>query len=94
MHRTLTLILAVAVAANAGQASAEIKRRMLAIAEGAPVEVRLADDGRLRGRLRALSDEDFELQTIYQGRLGTQRIRFDKTKSVRDLSCRLPVPDS
>ena len=35
-------------------------------------------------RLGAISDTDFEFQTLKHGKLETQQIRFDNLKSIRD----------
>jgi hypothetical protein len=55
-----------------------LKEQVLNIAPGSPVEVRLADNSKLRGRLGPVMDTAFELQTVKGGKVDTENITFDQ----------------
>lgn len=83
MQRIFSLILSVVLTAYSMPASAggrEPREQAMAIRTGSPVEVRLTDNTRIRGRLVAITDLEVELQTVNQA----ERIPFDKVKSVRN----------
>lgn len=62
----------------------EVKTQALNISPGSSVEVRMLDKTKLLGRLGAISDTGFELQTLQGAKIDTQQIVFERVKSVRD----------
>jgi len=87
MKQLLTVILAVLIACLPGpaQQSAEsVKSKVLTIPAGSVVEVRLVDKSKLRGRLGAVSDTGFDLQSIQRNTVETQQIGFDRLQSIKD----------
>ena len=64
------------------------REQALAIRTGSPVEVRLTDNTKVRGRLVSITEVDLEPQLVKQAGVANERIRFDKVKSVRDCSVR------
>ena len=68
--------------------STSIKEQVLNIGQGSPVEVRLADKSKLRGRLGPVTDSGFELQTVKGSKIDTAQIAFDQVKSIKDTAKR------
>lgn len=62
-----------------------VRRQVLSVARDSAVEVRFTDKTKRTGRLGALQEEGFELQTESEGKIQTIPIRFDQVKSVRAL---------
>ena len=62
-----------------------VKEQALTIARDTAVEVRLTDKSKHKGRMGAVSDDGFELQTERQGKITTEQIAFDRVKSVKAL---------
>ena len=88
MREALSIILAVmlAIPATLAQPRAKwlIKETVLTISPGSPVEVRLADGSKLRGRLGTVTDDGFELQTVKGGKVDTAQIAFDQVSAIKD----------
>jgi hypothetical protein len=88
MREALSIVLVVMLASPAAPAqppaSKAIKEQVLSISPGSPVEVRLADKSKLRGRLGPVTDSGFELQTVKADKIDTVQIAFDQVKSVKD----------
>lgn len=87
MREALSMMLTVMLispAAPAQPPSSTLKEQVLNISPGSTVEVRLADKTKLRGRLGAVSDSGFELQTVKGGKIDTAKIAFDQVKSIKD----------
>ena len=60
------------------------KEMVLKIPAGSPVEVRLTDNTKLRGRLGNVSDTGFELQAVKNGKVDTVQVAFDQLKSIKN----------
>ena len=88
MRQVLAVILVVLTAAPTLPGQTGSKERVLAIPAGSTVEVRLKDKTRLSGRLGAVSDAGFELQTERSGKIETRQIGFDDLQSIKDTSKR------
>ena len=92
MRETLSIMLVVMLVCPAASAqpptSASIKEQVLNIGAGSPVEVRLADKSKLRGRLGPVTDSGFELQTVKGNKIDTAQIAFDQVKSIKDTAKR------
>ena len=84
MRQVLAVVLAVLTAAPILPGQTGSKEKVLAIPAGSTVEVRLKDKTRLSGRLGAVSDAGFELQTTRSGTIGTQQIAFDNLRSIKN----------
>ena len=87
MRQLMTVMLAVLMAcppAPAQQSADSVKSKVLTIPAGSVVEVRLVDNSKLRGRLGAVSDTGFDLQSIRKNTVETQQIGFDRLKSIKD----------
>jgi hypothetical protein len=86
MREALSIMLAVMLVCPAAPAqppaSTSIKEQVLNISQGSPVEVRLADKSKLRGRLGPVTDSGFELQTVKGNKIDTAQIAFDQVKSI------------
>lgn len=61
-----------------------LKEQVLNISPGSPVEVRLTDKSKLRGRLGPVTDNAFELETVKGGKIETAHIAFDQLRSIKD----------
>ena len=87
MSQLLAVILAVLIAcppAPAQQGNETFKSKVLTIPAGSVVEVRFVDNSKMRGRLGAVSDTGFDLQSIQGNKVETRQIGFDGLKSIRD----------
>jgi hypothetical protein len=88
MREALSIMLVVMLASPAAPAqppaSTVIKEQVLKFGPGSPVEVRLADKSKLRGRLSPVNDSGFELQTVKGNKIDTVQISFDQVKSIKD----------
>jgi hypothetical protein len=60
-----------------------VEQQVREIALGSNVEVRLAGQHRLKGRLGTLYENSFDLQVTAGGPIGARRIPFDDVQSVR-----------
>lgn len=87
MRQALAIgLIFILVAPLQGSARApSVKEQVLAIARDAAVEVRLADNSKRKGRLGAVTDAGFELQSERQGSIVTEQLSFDRVKSVKQL---------
>lgn len=81
----ILLVLILAVPAGAGLLAASVKEQVLTIARDTAVEVRFADNSKRKGRLGAVTDMGFELQTERQGSIVTEQVSFDRVKAVKQL---------
>ena len=87
MRQALAILLVVllCVPCTAQVRASSVKEQVLTIARDAAVEVRLTDGSKQKGRLGAVSDAGFELQTERQGKIATELVGFEKVKSVKQL---------
>jgi hypothetical protein len=77
-------LLAVASPSQATTATpVDLKERLTLIPGGSVIEVKLANNHRIRGRLGALTDSGFELQHSNEGKIVTEVVAFDSAKSVK-----------
>ncbi len=60
-----------------------IRARLLSIPSGTPVEARLVNKQKLRGKLGAVTDSTLTLQTIENGRIVDKPIALDELRSVK-----------
>jgi len=60
-----------------------LKAQLIEIPSGAPVEVRLENKQKLRGKLGGVTDAGFDIQTVRDGKIVTSNVRFDEVKSVK-----------
>jgi hypothetical protein len=76
-------------AGAAAQASSEEKRslkeQVVMIPAGSVVEVKLKQkaSSTIRGRLRAITDEGFEVQIAKSGKISSEKVAFTEVKSVK-----------
>ncbi|MEO7649357.1 MAG: hypothetical protein ABIZ80_02740 [Bryobacteraceae bacterium] len=93
MQSILAVILAVLLAGSslgARPKDGDPRRQAMNIRAGSPVEVLMADDARITGRLGAISGAAFEIQTVRQSRTETRKIGFGQVKSIRKTSGTAP----
>jgi len=81
----ILLVFILAVPAGARLLVPSVKEQVLAIARDTAVEVRFADNSKRKGRLGAVTDMGFELQTERQGSIVTEQVPFDRVKAVKQL---------
>ncbi len=90
IRRSVAVLLAILLAAPALSArpvsTTSVKEQVLMIRPGSSIEVRLLDKVRIRGRLGAVTDAGFELQTVASEKTGMQQIGFERVQSIRDRS--------
>lgn len=82
MSRILALVLCLNLAV-AQTPNPSIKEQVLMISAGAPVEVKLKDKRKLRGRIGAANDESFVVQHVSNGKMTDEKIPFAEVKSVK-----------
>lgn len=85
---TIALLLWAGVAQSASpqqpiQREQKLKEQLIDIPAGAVVVVRLENRQKLRGRLGAVTDMGFDLQTMRDGRIVTSTLRFDQVQSIK-----------
>lgn len=88
MRQALAILLVVllCVPAYAQVRRPSVKEQTLTITRDAAVEVRFADGSKQRGRLGAVNDAGFELQTERHGKIATEMVGFERVKWVKQLS--------
>ncbi len=59
-----------------------LKEQLVEIPTGSVVEVKLTSKERLRGKLGAVSDAGFEIQTVRDGKIATQNVAMTEVKSL------------
>ncbi|MBL8212486.1 MAG: hypothetical protein JNK87_17355 [Bryobacterales bacterium] len=77
----LVWLLALPLAAKAP--ADNVRRQVLSVARDSAVEVRFTDKTKRTGRLGAVQEDGFELQTESAGKIETLKIQYDQVKSVR-----------
>jgi hypothetical protein len=60
-----------------------LKEHLIEIPAGSIVEVKLENKQKLRGKLGAVNDTGFELQTVRDGKIVTQNILLNDVKSIK-----------
>jgi hypothetical protein len=60
-----------------------LKAQLIEIPTGSIVQVKLQNKQRMRGKIGAVTDAGFELQTLREGRIATETLAFPQVKSVR-----------
>ncbi|MFN7934263.1 MAG: hypothetical protein U0R19_13115 [Bryobacteraceae bacterium] len=87
MRQALAVLLITVLAApcSAGPKRQSVKEQAVSIARDAAVEVRFTNGTKQRGRLGAVSDSGFELQTERNGTITKEQVAFERVKSVRGL---------
>ena len=60
-----------------------LKTQVIEIPAGSVVEVRLQDKQKLRGKLGAVTDAGFEVQTVRDGKISSLNLKFDEVKSIK-----------
>jgi len=60
-----------------------LKGQLIEIPAGSVVEVSLQNKQKLRGKLGAVSDAGFEVQTLRDGKISSLNLKFDEVKSVK-----------
>jgi len=94
MRRQLALLCTIllmwsssALASGVSQATTarkqSLKEQATQTPNGSVVEVRLANNQKIRGRLGSINDSGFELQHIRNDRVVTETLAFDNVKSVK-----------
>jgi hypothetical protein len=63
-----------------------IKQQVVEISGGSIIEVKLHNKQKLRGRMGAVTDSDFEVQSMKDGELQTTKVAFQDVKSVKTKS--------
>lgn len=90
MRRVLSVLLCAMLLSPQTSASvvdpAVIKERVLTIGAGSPVEVRIANKGKLRGRMGLADDNGFSLQVVKGGKVETTQVSYSDVKSLKSLS--------
>lgn len=84
----LLLVWLLALPLAASSPADNVRRQVLSITRESAVEVRFTDKTKRAGRLGAVQEDSFELQTESAGRIETLKIQFDQVKSVRTLDQR------
>jgi hypothetical protein len=67
----------------APQSAQSLKQTLIEIPGGSIIDVRLHSKQKLRGRLGAISDSGFEIQSVRDGKIQTQTLSFEEVKSVK-----------
>ena len=60
-----------------------LKAALIEIPTGSVVQVKLQDKQKLRGKIGAVTDAGFELQTLRDGKIATETFAFAQVKSVQ-----------
>ena len=60
-----------------------LKGQLIEIPAGSVVEVRLHDKQKLRGKLGAVSDAGFEMQTVRDGKISSLNLNFGEVRSIK-----------
>lgn len=63
--------------------SQSLKEKVIEIPMGSIIEVRLENRQKLRGKLGAVSDSGFELQTVREGSISTQTLGYEQVTSIK-----------
>lgn len=87
MRQALAILLITVLTApcSAELRGRSVKEQVVTIARDAAVEVRFTDGSKQKGRLGAVSDSGFELQTERKGAITTEQVTFERVKSVKGL---------
>lgn len=80
---SVTLILGTAQAQTSLPRADALKLQLIETPTGSLVEVRLVDKQKLHGKLGAVTDAGFEVQTLCDGKIVTQTVALDQTKSIK-----------
>lgn len=60
-----------------------LKQQITLVPSGSVVEIKLANEHKLRGRLGAVTDSGFELQYARAGKIETETFGFDSVRSLK-----------
>ena len=80
----LVCLLAIPVPVCAQKPTREqaLKATLIEIPSGSVISVKLLSKQKLRGKLGPVTDSGFEVQTLTDGKIETQTLRYDSVKSV------------
>lgn len=67
------------------EAAPTIQERVLSIGVGSPVEVRLKDKRKLRGRMGAATERGFSIQYAQGGQAAGENLAFTDVRSIKEL---------
>ena len=83
IQQAFALVLAALLVMPAEAQELTLKETLIEIPTGSVVSVKLVGKGKLRGKLGSVTDSGFDLQTVKDGKISTQTLKYAEVKSIK-----------